>query len=210
MKLVIMFGLIFVTVSLQAAIPKLEEKSFLSLLQAASNRQLSMTDRWQSLVRAGQIAKSDEIVKIQEFAKSSDWYMRNASLVALESINVSYGMDQAKALIQDKALVVRSAAVTMLSKKNTLEIRQLLAAELSKPYNFSGKQSLWIRSQIMQQMAKTATQDDRRFLARHLFDTDSAVAKQSADALEKISSVQFSGLDQVRLWQNHVKKNGWL
>ncbi len=210
MKLVTMFGLIIVTVSLQAAIPKLEEKSFQSLLQTASNRQLSMTDRWQSLVRAGQIAKSDEISKIQEFAKSSDWYMRNASLVALESINLSYGMDQAKILIQDKALVVRSAAVTMLSKKNTLEIRQLLAAELSKPYNFSGKQSLWIRSQIMQQMAKTATKDDRRFLARHLFDTDAAVAKQSADALEKISSVQFSGLDQVKLWKNHVKKNGWL
>lgn len=210
MKPVTILGILFIAVYLQAAIPKLEQKNFSSLLQAASNRQLSISERWQSLVRAGQIAKPEEIAKIQDFAKSSDWYMRNASLVALESINTSYAMEQAKILIQDKALVVRSAAVTMLSKKNTLEVRQLLAAELSKQYNFSGKQSLWIRPQIMQQMAKTATQDDRRFLARHLFDSDAAVAKQSAVALEKISSVQFSGLDQVKLWQNHVKKNGWL
>lgn len=210
MKPLTILGIMFITVSLQAAIPKLEQKTFPSLMQAASNRKLPMIDRWQSLVRAGQIAKPEEIAKIQEFAKSSDWYMRNASLVALEAVNMSYGMEQAKILIQDKALVVRSAAVTMLSKKNTLEVRQLLAAELSKPYNFSGKQSLWIRSQIMQHMAKTATQDDRRFLARHLFDSDAAVAKQSAAALEKISSVQFSEKDQVKMWQSHVKKNGWL
>ena len=117
MKLGTALGLILFSVSLQAAIPKLEQKDFSSLLQAAGNRQLSLTDRWQSLVRAGQIAKPEEIAKIQEFAKSGGWYMRNASLVALESVNLSYGMDQAKILIQDKALVVRSAAITMLSKK---------------------------------------------------------------------------------------------
>ncbi len=210
MKIGIVTALLCSSFLAHAAIPKLEEKDFNSLIETAANQQLSMNERWQSLVRAGQIVQPQQIAKIQQFAKSNEWFMRNASLIALEAVNSSYANDQAKQLLQDKALVVRSAAVKMLAKKNSLENRQLLAAELAKPYNFSRQKSLWIRAQIMEQIANTATADDRHLLARYLFDSDTNVAAVSAKALEKISSVQFTGADQVKKWQAYVKKNNWL
>ena len=210
MKTIAVVSSILFSLIVQAAIPKLEQKDFSTLIKTANDSSRSMTERWQSLVRAGEIAKSDQIIKIQEFSKSSDWFMRNASLISLEAIIANYAVEQAKILIQDKALVVRSAAVTSLKKKNSLEIRRLLAAELAKTYNFSGLQSLWIRPQIMEHLANTATASDRQFMARYLFDKDTKVVLQSILALEKITSVEFSGPQKIQDWQKFVKENNWL
>ena len=116
MKTIAVVSSILFSLIVQAAIPKLEQKDFSTLIKTANDSSRSMTERWQSLVRAGEIAKSDQIIKIQEFSKSSDWFMRNASLISLEAINANYAVEQAKILIQDKALVVRSAAVTTFKK----------------------------------------------------------------------------------------------
>lgn len=210
MKTITIFGSILFSFFVHAAIPHLAQKDFAGLLKTANESSRPMTERWQSLVKAAEIANTDQILKIQEFSKSTDWFMRNASLIALESVNSNYGIEQAKLLIQDKALVVRSAAVKTLKKKNSLEIRRLLAAELIKPYNFSGQQSLWIRPQIMEHLANTATAADRQFLARYLFDKDKKIVLQSISALEKISSVQFSGPKRIEEWQQFVKQNNWL
>lgn len=210
MKTITIFGSLLFSVLVQAAIPQLVQKDFVGLLKTANDPSKSMTERWQSLVKAGEIATADQIAKIQDYSKSSEWFMRNASLVALDSVNTDYGIEQAKRLIQDKALVVRSAAVTTLVKKNSLEIRRMLAAELMKSYNFSGQQSLWIRPQIMEHLANTATAGDRQFMARYLFDKDKKVVSQSILALEKITSVQFSGSKQTEEWQKFVKQNNWL
>ncbi|OFZ31315.1 MAG: hypothetical protein A2622_01625 [Bdellovibrionales bacterium RIFCSPHIGHO2_01_FULL_40_29] len=210
MKSVILGLFLLISTSLFAAIPRMEQKDFESLIKSARNASLPMTERWQALIRAGEIAKVSQLDEIKKFADSSEWYMRNASLVSLESNHSVEALEQAKKLVQDKALVVRSAAVSVLVKKNTLEVRRLLANELAKPYNFSGKQSLWIRPQIMKQIAKMAMSGDRQFLAQHLFDSDKKVAGYSAEALEKMSLIQFSGPKKIEQWQNYVKENGWL
>lgn len=193
-----------------AAIPKAEDKNYSSQIKIAQNPSLPMSTRWQSLIKAAEQAGPAQISEIAAFAKSNDWFMRNAALVALEKINSGYAMDQAKLLVQDKALVVRSAAVDMLSKRNTLEVKRIFAEELSKPYNFSGRQSLWIRPQIMKVIAAGASSEDRQFMAKHLFDSDKKVAALSAAALEKISSIRFEDKNKVQSWQNYVKKNRWL
>lgn len=211
MKAVLSFILVTsVTGVLLAAIPKSDDKNYASQIKSAQNVSLPMSARWQSLLKAAELAGPQQIPEITAFAKSNDWFMRNAALVALEKINTSYAIDQAKILVQDKALVVRSAAVEMLAKKNTLEIKRLFAEELSKPYNFSGRQSLWIRPQIMKVIAAGVSTDDRQFMAKHLFDSDKKVATLSALALEKISTIRFEDKNKVQSWQNYVKKNRWL
>jgi len=192
-----------------AAIPKSDDKNYSQQIQMARNPALPMSTRWQSLIKAAEQANAQQISEISDFANSNDWFMRNAALVALEKINTSYAIDQAKVLVQDKALVVRSAAVDMLAKRNSLEIRRIFAAELSKAYNFSGQQSLWIRPQIMKALAQNVSGDDRQFMAKHLFDNDKKVAAISALALEKLSSIRFDK-NKVQTWQEYVKKNRWL
>lgn len=210
-KVCFVLGLLISNLS-YAAIPKVEDKNYSVQIKTAQDASLPMSTRWQALVKAAEQAGPNQIAEISKFSQSNDWFMRNAALVALEKINPSFASDQAKELIKDKALVVRSAAVEVLAKRNTLEVKRLLAEELDKSYNFSGKQSLWIRPQIMKALAKTATADDRQFVARYLFDQDKKVAALSAAALEKISSVRFEGDDKekVQQWQKFVKNKNWL
>ncbi|MFZ3230642.1 MAG: HEAT repeat domain-containing protein [Pseudobdellovibrio sp.] len=211
MKVILSFILIQLFTNFStAAIPKADDKSYATQIKMAQNLSLPMSTRWQALIKAAEQAGTGQVAEIATFAKNNDWFMRNAALVALEKINSNYAIDEAKILVQDKALVVRSAAVEMLAKKNTLEIKRIFAAELAKPYNFSGKQSLWIRPQIMKAIANSAIADDRQFIARYLFDPDKKVAAISATALEKLSSVRFDDKNKVEQWQAYVKAKNWL
>lgn len=209
--LILFFTAALFSAAAQAAIPQLKQKDFAMLIKSAQNTSLTLTERWQSLVQAGKIAEPDQVEKIAEFSKNSEWFMRNAALVALQGVNGGDdAIEQAKILIKDKALVVRSAAVAALANKHTLEIKQLFAAELAKPYNFSGQQSLWIRPQLMEQITLLATEEDRQFLARYLFDADPKVAELSVEALEKMSAVHFDEKNSISQWQQYVKKHNWL
>ncbi len=211
MKILKLFFLAtLVTSSAFASIPLMSQKDFSSLIKDANNTSLAMSERWQALVKAAEIVKPEQVPTIANFSKNKDWFMRNAALVSLETINIEDAIEQAKILISDKALVVRSAAVATLAKKNTLAIRQLFATELAKSYNYSGSQSLWIRAQLMGQIANKVSADDRQFMARYLFDSDKKVANLSVEALEKITAVHFEGKNQLEQWQTHVKKNNWL
>lgn len=195
---------------LLAAVPQATHIDFGSQITIAKNTKLPMSARWQALIKAADVATYAQIEQIKSFAKSKEWYMRNASLVALEKINVNHAMNEAQFLLKDKALVVRSAAVDVLSRKFTRENRNLMAAELSKPYNFSGKQSLWIRPKIFNLIAEKATTDDRAFFTKYLFDTDTKIARSAAATLEKITNVSFADKNKVSDWQAYVKKNNWL
>ena len=209
-NIIVFFSSLTFSMALLASVQKFEEKSFADLIKAAKNESLTMNERWQSLVKAAENASPGKIEIIKKFSTSNEWFMRNAALVSLEKVGLEEAISEAKILIHDKALVVRSAAVTTLSKKRTLEIKRLFANELTKAYNFSGRQSLWIRSQMMQQIAKLATSEDRQFLARYLFDSDKKVAAISASALEKITDIRFETGKQVQQWQSYVKEKKWL
>lgn len=198
-----------VSVNLFAAIPK-TAIDFSTELSTAQNTKKPMSVRWQALINAADVAQYAQIEEIKAFAKSKEWYMRNAALVALEKINVNHAEEEAQLLIKDKALVVRSAAVDVLAKRFTRENRNLMALELSKPYNFAGKQSLWIRSKIFNVIAAKASSGDRPFFVKYLFDNDEKISQAAAATLERITDVNLSDKNKVNEWRNYVKKQNWL
>lgn len=199
-----------VSFQLWAAIPQHGGVDFSSQIKIAQDGKSPMSARWKALIEAAEMANYSQIEEIKAFAKSKDWYMRNAALVALEKINVNHAMDEAQVLLKDKALVVRSAAVDILAKRFTRENRNLMAIELSKPYNFSGKQSLWIRPKIFNLIASKAAIEDRGFYAKYLFDSDEKIAQTAASTLEKITDVSFQGKNRVNDWRQYAKKSNWL
>ena len=123
---------------------------------------------------------------------------------------MNHAIDEAQILLKDKALVVRSAAVDVLASRYNIENRNILADELSKPYNFSRKQSLWIRSKIFNIIAAKASVDDRSFLTRYLFDSDDKIVRQAAVSLERITDVHLDEKNKISAWRDYVKKSGWL
>lgn len=171
-----------------------------------------MKQRWAALQKASVLANGDEFNKIMAFSESKDWFMRNASLVALDKMGNDMAYDQAKKLIKDKALVVRSAAADILMRVGNNEVKKIFSEELEQRYNFSGKSSLWIRKQMMSHLIKNPLKSDRDFFTRYLYDEDKEIAALSTQALEKIAEVRFTGkntTDLIRQWRDFAKTQKW-
>lgn len=183
-------------------------------IDRASNNKLDMNARWRALIKAGDLTNvgvtPKQINQIKFFSSDKDWYMRNASLIALAKINSVEASVEAKKLLNDKSLVVRSAAVDILAKSLTAEHKKILAEEFNKPYNFHKKSSLWIRKQIIEKLIVFADIKDRHFFVNSLFDSDVEIAQLSAKALEKITGQQVGDIKSIEKWQSIVKKNNWL
>jgi glycine betaine/choline ABC-type transport system substrate-binding protein len=186
--------------------------TFISEYNTAKNEALTMSQRWAALQRASSLATGEEFLKVVAFGDSKDWFMRNASLVALEKSGSDIVYDQAKKLITDKALVVRSAAADILMKLNGDGVKKIFSAELEKKYNFNGKSSLWIRKQMMTHLVKNATSNERDFYVRYLYDKDVEIAALSTKALEKITQVRFTAPNDKQLvakWQKAAQQEKW-
>ncbi len=185
------------------------EQNFSTQIARAKNQALPMAQRWDALIKSAEAADGKQIQQVLEFAKSKDWYMRNALLVALDKMGTDLVYDKAKVLVSDKALVVRSAAVDILTRLESQEVRDLLAKELNRNYNFVGKKSLWIRAQIMKNLVKKPYQSEREYFAKLLFDNDPEISLMSMQALEKISQVHFDGENALGSWKKFVKDQKW-
>lgn len=195
-----------------AALPEVETNNFDAQYKLASNATLPMSARWKALLAATEVADGHQIQKIVAFSKDKDWYMRNATLVALEKIGTDIVYDQAKILISDKALVVRSAAAEILIKLNNRDVRRIFSEEISKKYNFNGKSSLWIRPQMMKFLVEKPTSEEKSFFVKYLFENDTEVAMLSTEALQKLTNIRFSGKtkkDVIAQWRTYAQKQKW-
>ncbi|MFN3453860.1 MAG: HEAT repeat domain-containing protein [Pseudobdellovibrio sp.] len=193
-----------------AAIAEKELLGFTDQLSRAKNTALPMTHRWEALIKASELADGKEIKQVLEFAEHKDWFMRNALLVALDKMGTDLVYEKAKLMVSDKALVVRSAAVDILTRLENYETRQLLIKELNKEYNFVGKKSLWIRSQIMKNLVKKPNSTEKQLFAKLLFDQDKEISSMSIMALEKINNIKFEEGKKAELWKKYVKDQRWL
>jgi len=187
-----------------------DDMTFTTQFARANNQALPMTQRWDAVVKATELANSSQIKEILDLSKNKDWFMRNAMLVALDKLGNDIVYDKATVLVSDKALVVRSAAVDILTRLNNRKTREVLAKELTKNYNFIGKKSLWIRGQIMRGLVKNPYQSERDYFARLLFDQDDEISNMSMVALEKITRVRFEGQQKLTSWRKLVKEKRWL
>lgn len=180
-------------------------------LELAFDQNQPMSLRWRALVAASDAKGSAALKDILKAADSKEWFMRNAALVAVNSISISEGEKLAQKLISDKALVVRSAAVEILQNSKDQEIRNTLWVELNKDYNFKKKQSLWIRPQIVKVLAKTPKDAEIKDFMKLLDDKDLKVHPSAVAGLEKLTGVKLGeGQDSpsklVGMWKDYLKE----
>lgn len=184
--------------------------NFSSHIQTASDSKQNMNTRWSALFKAAHFSEAQDLIQLKKFLKSKEWYMRNAAILALQKINPVEAVIEAKMLLNDKALVVRSAAVDIISRNLNSENKKILIEEMGKSYNFHKQKGLWIRKQILQNIATTADIQDRDIFAKALFDSDSEISEISANVLEKITGQQIDKANFVERWKALVKEKNWL
>jgi len=183
-----------------------------SLIQVAFSDEHSIPMRWKALTLASQINPSGAKADLDRALRSKEWFMRNAALTAIQATRPELIQEVVPKLIQDKALVVRSAAVGILNPKLEPQMRTLLWKELNADYNFRKGQSLWVRGQIVEKLADYPEKHEYSAFATALRSADTTLHAPAILALEKITQKKMgtskSSVSQKRnLWLDHVRKS---
>ncbi|MFS4460731.1 HEAT repeat domain-containing protein [Bdellovibrio sp. HCB2-146] len=188
------------------------DKYYNRFLEIAFNEEQPMSMRWRALMAAAEAGQKKSIPDLLKAGDHKLWYMRNAALIALNEVSGTEAQKLATKLLKDKALVVRSAAVSVMDKNLTPETRDLLWDELNQKYNYKGTQSLWIRHQIVEVLAQKPFDHELKIFADLLTDKDARVQLPAVKGLEKLTGVKLGeGKMQqsalVGLWKDYIKKD---
>lgn len=189
-----------------------DESLFEDLRGLSRNPQQPMQVRWRSLMLMSEMNPKASIQELLKATTSAEWYMRNAGLIALEQVQKQRAVEVAQELIRDKALVVRSAAVEVLSRNLSPSIREIFWQELYKQYNFRAEKSLWVRAQILHALAQKPQENEGKIFERLLNEKDHNIQTASLFALERLNGFTLGRADtpvgqKITLWQKHLRKN---
>jgi len=165
-----------------------EANFYPGVLAIAKDEKQSMALRWKAVTMVSKLKTKDSVKDLKTFLSDKDWFMRNSGLISLDEISKSEGKLAAKKLLKDKALVVRSAAVQVLSQDLSKETRDLFWEEMDSKQNFRMKQSLWVRPQMLKALSVNPQKHEMALFVKHLEDKDVLVQESSVAALEVISN----------------------
>lgn len=184
-----------------------------SLIRVAFSEAHSVPMRWKALTLASRIKKEEALPDLEKALSHKEWFLRNAALLAMKEISAVKGQEAAIRLINDKALVIRSAAVKVIENDNQPEVRKLLWSELNHSYNFRKNQSLWVRSEIVSKLAQNPNSNEMDSFVKALRDNDERLHQPAISALEKVTQRKLgSAKNSVRelrnLWLDWSHKNG--
>jgi hypothetical protein len=180
-----------------AAVPtKLTYEASSDSEKLAFDERLSIEDRWSHLVKVGKKTSVRSRAVLEKALKHKEWFMRNAALVVVHYQERSWAISWTKMMLDDPALVVRSAAVEAVNKLGAIELQADLWQKLNSSKNFRRGQSLWIRRQIVESLVKFSPKaGDPRFNSltkdNDLVIQKIAMSQMSASSNKSKSSAQF-------------------
>jgi len=170
------------------AFSSVDSNRYQTLKRKVFSQNFDMSERWKSVIEMSKIPHRDRLADLKKALKSETWFIRNAALLALDKLDSKLAETEAIRLLSDPALVVRSAAVEVLAQKlkSSALARQSLWSELKDKQNMIQKQSLWIRPQIIQHLAKDPQESDKLQFQSFLGDSSVQVQDIARTALTRI------------------------
>lgn len=153
-------------------------------LKIVQDEHQSMKIRWRAMMALVRIDKKKAEKEIPRFIDNKTWYIRNAALVALNEIDRYLSAKYAEKLISDPALVVRSAAVEILKNNLNQQRRDLLWDEFHQARNIKGQGDLWIRSQILEILAKNPRPHEKKIFETITAQKNTELAKIAQSVLQ--------------------------
>jgi HEAT repeat protein len=180
-------------------------------LNVAFSETQAMRLRWRALMMAAEAKREKATPDLLKASTNKQWFMRNASLVALAEYNDGEAQKLATKLLKDKALVVRSAAVEVLQRSPRPEVRDLLWEELAQNYNYRNKESLWIRAQIVEGLSNKPANHELKMFTKLIDDKDGRVQSAAVAGMERLTGVKLGEAKMPRekvvgLWKDYVRK----
>jgi HEAT repeat protein len=160
-----------------------------ALAGLAFDKSQALGVRWKALTALAMTERERAAPVVERALTSPEWYLRNAGLIAMTYVSEPRALSWSAQLLNDPALVVRTAAVQTLRKLGAREHRDLLWDKLYAKENFKGRQSLWIRRHIVETLAVLARRGEEHRFVRVLADEDASLHRPATEALEKITGL---------------------
>lgn len=165
----------------------------------AFNENATLSERWRAITVLARVFPGEAQGVLEKAIKSPEWYIRNAVAVGLKYSERSWAILQARILMHDPALVVRTSAVMALKDMGAIETEELLWEKLYSSENYNNGQSLWIRKHIAETLAGFAPSGKEKSFIKMLNDKDKDLHTYAVTALNRMSGSKKSRTD----WLNH-------
>ncbi len=161
--------------------------AFNELKQMIFDNKEKLLYRWRALTALGRINPQEALPIIETALRSSDWFLKNAALLSLTYSSREKIIFWSRQLLDDKSLMVRTAAVQMIEKVKGEELSDLLWNKLNAKENFKNGQSLWIRRHIVRTLSHFAHPDDQEKFINVLKDNDRSLHYWALVGLAQLS-----------------------
>lgn len=194
------------------AVLREQSGSYENLRQLMFSKSASMDTRWKAVTAFGRLGREKSKADLARAMKAPEWYMRNAALVSMATIDASEAVAWARRLMSDKALVVRSAAVDVIAQSHDAASTDLLWQKLYAKENYRKKQSLFIRRRIVEALGEMEQKGVESKFVAILQDKDVNLHEPAIEALERITKKQIgSPGEPVQFrrakWEEWYKQN---
>ena len=173
---------------------------------AFSDQELLPT-RWAALITLAYIAGEDARPVVLSALQHPRWFLRNAGLLAMEKIDPATSLWWGDKLLDDPALLVRTASVDLIGRQKADTYKWRLLKKLNAPDSFYKNQSLWIRHHIMRALADFATPGEEKFFLSVLHDPDTRLYPPALSALKKLTGYSVLHTEEM---DRAVWRDKWL
>lgn len=183
-----------------------DEGGYRFLSRTAFDKSNGLQTRWRALTTMGRLDPHLFRKDLDKALASSEWFMRNAALIALQSDDHARAVRISAKFIDDPALVVRTQAVRNLIQLGARETEPLLWQKIFSTKNFRGKESLWVRVHMAEALAVFAGPGRAKNFQRLLMDPDERLHKWAIMGLENTTGFKLGGKDL----STEIRRQQWL
>jgi hypothetical protein len=179
------------------------EQGYRNLVSIMFDEKMPMETRWRAVTAAGRLGGKQATPEIERALGRSEWYMRNAGLVAMAGVDPESAARWARKLISDKALVVRTAAVETIAELKDHASAALLWQKLYAKENYRRGQSLFVRRHIVETLAVLEPVGSEGKFVEVLSDKDTSLHPLAIFALEQMTKQRFNESAPLPLQREH-------
>lgn len=152
----------------------------------------SLENRWRAVTSIGRAYGPAAQTFLEKALRSPEWFMRNSATIVIQYGTRAWATNWARIMLNDPALVVRTAAVDTLRNLNDANSQNLLWEKLYNSQNYRAGESLWIRRHILAALVQFATPAEEAKFTTLLKDRDPGLRPLAEQALQKIRGQKFT------------------
>lgn len=146
--------------------------------------------KWQALMSMTRMNPQKAKPLIDQALNSSDWFLKNAGLIALEIIQPESAVRKAAQFLNHPALMLRTASVELIRRRKATQYKDILWTQLGDPQNFKNGKSLWVRYTIVQTLSEFSGPKDQDLFFALLEDKDPRINSIALRTLQRLQPLQ--------------------